>query len=86
MKRPILSVRDRAADTFGQPFFPAALGQGIRSFGDEVNRAAQDNPLYAHPEDFDLYEVGVWDDTTGTFESLEGGPRMLAIGKDVKVK
>lgn len=84
MKHFVMSVRDRAADTFGRPFFVAKIGQATRSFSDEVNRAAADNPLFAHPEDFDLYEVGTFDDDTGDLEAC--APRMVAVGKDMKVK
>lgn len=76
----IVAVRDRAADVFGQPYFVASLGAAIRSFGDEVNRKAENNPLNAHPEDFDLYELGSYNDELGSFETFQ--PRQIAIGKE----
>lgn len=84
MKRVITAVRDRAADSFGQPIFTASIGQAIRAFSDEINRQAppQENALFAHPEDFDLYELGSFDDGDGSFELLDK-PRQVAIGKDV---
>lgn len=84
MRHIVVSVRDRAADTFGRPFFVSAVGAAVRSFVDEVNRADKDNPLFAHPEDFDLYEIGHFDDDSGDIVAVK--PRMVAIGKDVKVK
>ena len=84
MKRIVVAVRDRAADTFGSPFYVVAIGQAIRSFSDEVNRRADDNQLFQHPEDFDLYELGVFDDSTGLFET--GVPRQAAVGKDLRVR
>lgn len=77
----IVCIRDRAADVFGMPNFVTSIGMAIRSFGDEINRQAQDNPLHKHPEDFDLYELGVYDDATATFEC--GTPRQIAVGKDL---
>lgn len=77
----VLSIRDRAADVFGQPIFVAAKGAAVRSFGDEINRKEANNNFAAHPEDFDLYELGTFDDNTGTFECST--PRMVAIGKDL---
>lgn len=74
----VLSVRDRAMDAFMQPFFAPAVGLAVRSFGDEINRA--ESPMHAHPEDYDLYQVGTFDDQTGIFTSDQ--PRMLAVGKD----
>jgi hypothetical protein len=81
MRRLVVAVRDRASDTFGQPFYVVARGQAIRSFSDEINRVAQDNPLNAHPDDFDLYELGTYEDSTGMFET--GVPVMVAVGKDL---
>lgn len=85
MKLIICSVRDRAADVFGQPFYVPALGQAVRSFSDEINRADQKNDLFKHPEDFDLYELGSWEDATASFDLLES-PRQVAIGKDLARK
>lgn len=82
MIKIVMSVRDRAADTFSQPMFLPAVGVGVRIFTDEVNRAAEGNQAYAHPEDFDLYELGTFDDSTGVFTCLDR-PRQVAIGKDV---
>lgn len=80
----ILAVRDRAIDAFGRPFSAPALGQAIRSFGDEVNNP--ESPMNRHPEDYDLYYLAVFDDNTGRFAAPDEGPRQVAIGKDVFVK
>jgi len=84
MKYVIVTVRDRTADVFGQPFFVARIGQAIRSFSDEVNSPSSDSAIAKHPEDFDLYELGAFDDETATFECFV--PRQVAIGKDLKAK
>lgn len=83
-KQLVFAVRDRAADTFGRPFFDVATGRAIRGFTDEANRAAEDNQLYKHPEDFDLYSLGSFDDDTGLFDT--GVPKMIAVGKDVAIR
>lgn len=81
MKQAVVSVLDRAAAIFGRPFFVAAVGQATRSFSDEVNRKDADRSEMArHPDDFDLYLVGWFDDTTGSFENDH---RLLVRGKDV---
>lgn len=84
MKLHVLSVKDNAAQTFGRPFFVPSTGSAIRSFSDEVNRAADDNQLYKHPEDFDLYHVGTFNDETCEFDLL-AFPKVLARGKDVTI-
>lgn len=81
MKLVVVAVRDRAAAVFAQPFFVPAVGIAIRSFGDQINLKEANNPMVAHPEDFDLFELGVYDDATGRFESL-AEPRQISIGKD----
>lgn len=75
-------IRDSAADAYNVPIFLRSTGVAVRTFADEVNRAADDNPLYRHPDDHDLYMLGTYDQDTGGFD-LEA-PRCLARGKDVK--
>jgi len=83
MKMLVCTIRDRAAEAYGRPFFLPATGVAIRSFQDEVNRKAEDNQVYQHPDDFDLYELGLFDDFSGKFE-LHEQPKLLALGKQVK--
>jgi hypothetical protein len=84
MKLNICSVKDRAADAFGRPMFVPSTGVAIRSFSDELNRSDTDNQLFNHPDDFDLYEFGVFDDNTGLFD-LYDQPKLLSLGKQVKI-
>jgi len=75
----VVSIRDRASGCFSRPVFTQSEGTAIRSFGDEVNRDGPDNELRKHPEDFDLYCVGAFDDSSGAFMS-EDQPRLLIKG------
>lgn len=83
-KLVVLSVFDHAVQAFGRPIFVPAIGAGLRSFVDEVNRKAEDNNLYQHAEDFDLSYLADFDEERGEFTKPEGGVRVLARGKDVK--
>ena len=85
MKLLICSVKDRAADAYGRPMYVPSTGVAIRSFSDEINRNDPDNQLYNHPDDFDLYEFGEFDDNTGVFELYEQ-PKLLSLGKQVKIQ
>ena len=67
----VVSVKDNAAEAFGRPMYLQSIGVAIRSFTDEVNREDKDNNLYHHPDDFDLYDFGVFDDSIGKFELRE---------------
>jgi len=79
----IVSIKDRAADVFMRPFFVPHRNVAIRDFTDEVNRVAADNQLNKHPDDFDLYLLGQFDDNIGSCVSDE--PVVLVRGKDVLI-
>jgi hypothetical protein len=81
----IVSVKDSAAEAFGRPMYLQSIGIAIRSFTDEVNREDKDNQLFNHPDDFDLYELGLFDDSLGRYE-LRENPTVIVRGKDVKIK
>lgn len=78
----VVSVYDRAMDAFARPFFVPALGAAIRAFQDEVNRA--ESPMCSHADDYDLFELGTFDEDSGKFQNLNE-PRQVAIGKQMKL-
>lgn len=80
MNHIIVAVLDRAMDAYGRPFFVPALGAAIRSFQDEVNN--KESPMNKHPDDYDLYRLGIYDDVRGVIEPL-GEPIQIAIGKQM---
>lgn len=82
MKIKIVAVRDIKVEAFGQPQFVASIAAALRSFGDQVNDVASKSNLSLHPEDFELYELGEYDDATGLF--VTGSPRPLALAVDLK--
>jgi hypothetical protein len=84
MKTQICVIKDRASDAYSQPMFVASVGTAIRQFSDEVNKDSENNQLYNHPDDFDLYHLGEYDDSMAQFSLLEK-PVQIAIGKQVKI-
>ena len=80
----VCSVRDSAAQSFAQPMFFPTTATAIRSFTDAVNREDQNSNLYMHPQDFELWVIGLFDEDDGTFESPAEFRRCLARGVDVK--
>lgn len=78
----VVCVKDRAAEVFNRPFFVPHRNVAVRDFTDEVNRVDSNNPLNKHPDDFDLYLLGQFDDHLGQFV-IEGAPVVLVRGKDV---
>lgn len=84
MKRLLCAVYDSASQTFGQPMYVVARGQAVRAFSDEVQRRNPDNALSLHPEDFELYLLGEFEDTNGALTPVEA--QCLVRGKDVAIK
>lgn len=68
MKMFVLALRDRQLNGFSRPIFVPAIGMGVRSFVDEVNREDPTNPVWSHPEDYELFHIGMWDEESGLFE------------------
>lgn len=79
MKKFIVVVRDIKANLYFPPMFYQSLGQAERHFRDEVNRPGDGNMLAAHPEDFELFHVGSFDDEICRFVILDT-PTQLAVG------
>lgn len=77
-----VAVRDSAAGAYNRPFFVPAAGMALRSFEDETNRADPQNPMHAHPEDFELYHIGFFDEETASLTALPS-PVLLVRAKDV---
>lgn len=61
------SVYDRAVKAFMPVFFARTDGEAIRSFGDLFSDPK--HSFSQHPEDYVLYRVGAFDDSTGTLTS-----------------
>jgi len=79
----IVAVHDRATDSFNTPQAFKAKGEAIRAFQDAVNNP-QSGTMHQHPEDYDLYYLGEYDDHRGEVHP-EDKPVQIAIGKNAKV-
>ncbi|WNK12531.1 MAG: nonstructural protein [Microvirus sp.] len=77
-------VRDSATAQYGAPLCFVARGQAIRWFTDAVNQADKENQYYMHPDDFELFEIGLYEtDDAGT--QLHP-PVSVVRGKDVAIR
>ena len=65
MKLNAYAIYDLVAQNFNRPYFLKTDAQATRSFSDEVNRPSEDNSLYKHPNDYQLFRLGEFDDDTG---------------------
>lgn len=79
----VCAIRDVKGDLFGQPFFSASVGMAIRGFSDECTRPDPEgrNLLARHPGDFELYQLGTFDDQSGRFVLFDD-KKQLVHGSD----
>lgn len=69
MQLRIYSIRDSKGEIFNNPFFNKTHGEAERNFRDLVND--KQTTVGRHPEDYDLYHIGEYDDNTGKIQPLD---------------
>lgn len=80
MKLKVFSIFDCKVAAYMTPFFMRSTGEAERSFADAV-KARKEGSIGEHPEDYTLFELGVWDDETAQIELYEA-KRSLGSGND----
>lgn len=80
----VFAVYDLGTAAFGKPIFLRADGEAVRMFTDETNRAEEGNIVFQHPEHFQLFKLGTWDDSTGEFNATR--PDKIVDGAQVKMR
>ena len=83
MKLNVYSIFDSAAKAYTNPFFMHNDGLAIRAFSDNVN-AEQENNISKHPDQFTLFHIGEFDDSTG--EITTGVVKSLGTGLQYQEK
>jgi len=81
MRSILVSLFDIAAATYTAPQACPAAGVAIRQFQDLVNGA--DSIYTRHPEHFQLFQVGSFEDSTATFD-VSSPPFILATGAELR--
>lgn len=81
MKFHILAIRDSAADVYTVPQFVPSIGGFVRSFGDQVAKKEPGDSLGAHPEDFEVFHIGEYDDSNAQFD-IFSVPKSVCRGAD----
>ncbi|WNK13573.1 MAG: nonstructural protein [Microvirus sp.] len=79
----IVALFDSAARVYGTPFFVQHAAQAIRSLKDEVLNKDSQSDVNRHPSDFQLYELGHFDDDSGAIHS-HPSPVLIARAKDLQ--
>lgn len=70
MKTKLYSVYDSKVEAYQRPFHALTKGQAIRDITQAVNDE-KDHPYHKHSQDFTLFEVGEYDDSTGLFDPYQ---------------
>lgn len=81
----VCAVRDVKAEAYLPPFFVLRVDQARRMFGDacvQVDEKGERSPFGKHPEDYQLYIVGQWDEESGLLSGFQDGPRFVSGGVD----
>lgn len=65
----IYSVYDSKAEAFLPPFFAKTDGLAVRMFSAAAND--QEHNFWRYAEDYTLFQIGTWDQTTGTLYASE---------------
>lgn len=82
MKLQIYTIRDTKTEIYNTPLiFAVTHGEAERNFRDLAND--QQGRVSKHPEDYDLYYLGVYDDQTASFQ-LEPNPKHIMKAIDAK--
>ena len=69
MKTQLFAVYDSKAEIYEKPFHMQTVGQALRGFTDVIND--KETPLGQHPEDYTLFHIGDYDNTTANFNIYE---------------
>lgn len=79
----LFAVFDSKAAMFGRIFSDQQEGSAMRNFSDAVNDSSNQNNMWnKHPEDFSLFQVGEFDDSTG--ELIPCIPKSLITASALK--
>lgn len=69
MELQVYSIYDQKTKVFNTPFYSSTHGEAERNLRSTVN--APQGLVSQYPEDYDLYHLGSYDDSTGTFQGLQ---------------
>lgn len=81
MNMYVMAVYDSKAGVHSVPYYSITLGIAIRAFREAANTL--DHPVCKYPEDYSLFELGMWNDETAVFTPLRE-PKNLGLAATYK--
>lgn len=79
MTKLLFAVKDTALNAYMEIWGAPTVAAANRAFADGIND--QQTPMYKHPEDYELWILGEYDQETGNIKAEP--PAMVTRGKDV---
>lgn len=80
----VFGVYDSKALGYLQPFFSNSVGSAIRAFADASNEDR--SPICKHPGDYQLYELGTFDDNSGLLAAMVPNKLLGCAADFVEIK
>ena len=65
----MFAIFDSKAEAFLQPFFASTKAVALRNFASAVTQ--EDSTFHKHAEDYQLFEIALFDDHSGEVKGLE---------------
>lgn len=79
MKHKAFSIRDSKTGVFNPPFWTPHTGQAMRTLQELANDSK--TQIGKYPEDFQLYEIGEYDDELGLMYPREAPHQIATAGE-----
>lgn len=79
MKTVICSIYDTATEAYMRPSNFQSEGQAIRFFEDEKRKP--ESPIGQHPEDYALFSIGTFNDSSGELTAIQ--PKCLRRAHEI---
>jgi len=76
MLKPVVAVKDKKIGMFDSPFVVRHNGEAMREF--DTVRQDKNTKFGKNPEDFDLYQIGTYDETTGELVTLSPPTHLIS--------
>lgn len=83
---PLFCTFDRASQSYSPPFAAPHAGMAIRGFSDAISNPSKDTDISRHPDDFDLFEIGTFDSSTGRIVPVDFLDKPLVQGKQIAIQ
>lgn len=69
MQKPVIAVFDKKTSFYEAPFTVRHVGDAIREW--DIVRKDTNHKYGKNPEDFELFQIAVYDENLGTIENLK---------------